>query len=380
MNTPKLGLYFHFPFCQQKCHYCSLFSQAGLEQLVPAYLEAVKLDLLSYESVLSGREISTIYIGGGTPSLLTGQQLNQLLAIVRGKFKVVDQAEISIEANPETLSLSRLDDYYQLGVNRLSLGLQAWQDRLLKKMGRLAKSRHFIQSLAWAKQVGFTNINADLIFGLPDQTLDDWQESLAAVIDAQLSHLACYSLEVDERSTWGRLAAVGKFKTVTEELDRAMAQLAVTKLTAAGLKQYEISNFARPGFECQHNLNFWLGNEYLGIGAGAHSFFNRYRFNNTYSITSYINQIRSANFSRQEKVWQSDIMIRESDLIAGLRLNKGIFLSDFQAKFVLSILKIWAMPIERLMENGLIEINQGYLKLTDQGRDLENLVMTELLS
>lgn len=366
----KIGLYLHFPFCRQKCHYCSLFSQAGLEKLIPEYIKALKQDLLSYQNSLAGQEIATIYFGGGTPSLLEADSIGEVLGLVKEKFAVASDAEISLEANPETLNFAKLSQYYKLGINRLSLGLQAWQDQLLVKMGRTAKQQQFIQALAWAKEVGFNNINADLIFGLPEQTLGDWQESLEAVVKADLQHVACYSLEVDERSTWGRLAVQGKFATVSEELDREMARLTKSKLTADGFNQYEISNFARSGYECQHNLNFWHGAQYIGVGAGAHSFFQGYRYRNSDSIPRYIQQMTSGDFSRVEKNYDTSRQARENLFAQQLRLNEGINLADAHLPQQL---------VQKLLANDLIAINDNRLQLTELGQNLENQVIVELL-
>lgn len=376
----QLGLYIHFPFCRQKCHYCSLFSQTGLESLIPAYLSALQQDVRSYQLSLANQEIDTIYLGGGTPSLLEAESLGQLLNLIKNLVKVSTNAEISIEANPETLTLAKLSQYRELGINRLSLGLQAWQDHLLARMGRRANRQHFLQALSWAKQAGFTNINVDLIFGLPGQTLADWQTSLEAVIEMDTPHLACYSLEVDDRSTWGRLAAQGKFATITEELDREMASLAKFKLAAAGLNQYEISNFARPGFRCRHNFNFWHGQEYVGLGAGAHSYFQNYRYHNVDSIPRYIQQMTAGAFNRQEKTWETEQLARENFMAQRLRLNEGISLIDFENRFGTQLTNAFQFSLPKLLAKGLIKVDRNRLGLTKLGRDLENQVMIELMS
>jgi oxygen-independent coproporphyrinogen-3 oxidase len=376
----QIGLYLHFPFCRQKCHYCSLFSRVGLEKLIPVYVAALKQDLFSYQLELSHHQITTLYIGGGTPSIIPMEQFKKLLVSVLELANISTAAEITIEANPESLNLNQLKQYFNLGINRLSLGLQAKQDYLLTKMGRQASYDRFLQSLTWAKQAGFKNINADLIFGLPDQTMSDWEESLQAVIDAQLQHVACYSLEVDERSTWGRWAAKGQFETVPAELDRQMANLAVQMLGQAGLKQYEISNFAQPGFECQHNLNFWHGQEYIGLGAGAHSFFLQNRYQNTQAIPEYIKQMESHDFHRIEKHEETESMARDSFIMQSLRLTQGLSLLTYQHKFKESLLSVKAEAIEKLIGQNLIEINEQYLRLTALGRDVENQVVVELLT
>jgi oxygen-independent coproporphyrinogen-3 oxidase len=308
------------------------------------------------------------------------EQFKKLLVSVLELANISTAAEITIEANPESLNLNQLKQYFNLGINRLSLGLQAKQDYLLTKMGRQASYDRFLQSLTWAKQAGFKNINADLIFGLPDQTMSDWEESLQAVIDAQLQHVACYSLEVDERSTWGRWAAKGQFETVPAELDRQMANLAVQMLGQAGLKQYEISNFAQPGFECQHNLNFWHGQEYIGLGAGAHSFFLQNRYQNTQAIPEYIKQMESHDFHRIEKHEETESMARDSFIMQSLRLTQGLSLLTYQHKFKESLLSVKAEAIEKLIGQNLIEINEQYLRLTALGRDVENQVVVELLT
>lgn len=298
-RNESIGIYIHIPFCKSKCYYCDFNSYAGRDYLAGSYFDALYKEILIRSRSLENRRVSSIFIGGGTPSLTEPQYITGLIEICGKCFHVDNDAEISMESNPGTLSYDRLKAYRDAGVNRLSIGLQTWQDQLLESIGRIHSRKQFVDNVEDAVKCGFENINADLIFGLPGQTLEDWTETLEAVTGlGAIKHLSCYSLKIEERTVFGDRLDAGLLEPIDEELDRRMYHLAVDVLADKGYRWYEISNFAVPGYECRHNLLYWKAREYAGFGAGAHSHLDAVRFSNVAGIEEYIEAVGSI-FVRQ---------------------------------------------------------------------------------
>ncbi len=295
MNN-EIGIYIHVPFCKQKCYYCDFNSYPGMDYLAGSYFNALKTEMDIMAEALCDRPVKTVFIGGGTPSLVDAAYIGGLLEDCGRLFKISPDAEITMECNPGTLSLDNLRIYRQAGVNRLSIGLQAWQDRLLESLGRIHRRQQFTENLEAAYRAGFTNINADLIFGLPGQSFEDWSETLEAVTSTfaghQLTHLSCYSLQIEEGTVFGDRFEAGGLIPAEDELDRKMYRHAIEFLKGMGYRHYEISNFALSGYECRHNLVYWRAEEYAGFGAGAHSYLDGKRFGNTAEIEKYINAVK----------------------------------------------------------------------------------------
>ena len=290
----SIGVYIHIPFCKSKCYYCDFNSYSGREHLAGSYFDALFSEIKHRAGIIGERPVRSIFIGGGTPSLVDPKYITGLLEVC-SKYMLLDgDAEISMESNPGTLTYENLKSYRAAGVNRLSIGLQAWQDRLLKDLGRIHSRQQYVDNLDAAYRAGFRNINTDLIFGLPGQTLEDWADTLEAVTSiSPLTHLSCYDLKIEEGTVFGDRLAVGSLKPAEDELDREMYHYTVERLAKKGFRQYEISNFSRPGYECKHNLVYWKAREYAGFGAGAHSYLNSTRFSNVSGIEQYIEAVRS---------------------------------------------------------------------------------------
>jgi len=369
----SIGIYIHIPFCKSKCYYCDFNSYSGREYLVGSYFDALLSEMKNSAELLSERPVRTIFIGGGTPSLVDPKYISSLLEVCSKYFKVNAEAEISMESNPGTLTYDSLKAYRAAGVNRLSMGLQAWQDRLLKDMGRIHCRQQFVDNLEAAFKAGFQNINADLIFGLPGQTFEDWVETLEAVTAlafntgrglsvgtfAGLSHLSCYSLKIEEDTNFGDRLDEGTLVAADDELDRRMYRYTVEFLARKGYKHYEISNFAKPGFECRHNLVYWKALEYAGFGAGAHSYLNHRRFSNAAGIEEYMEAVRQTG-ANCEGGQHKDIQFIDWQeamsefMILGLRLIDGVCANEFQTRFGESLQAVYGDTLEKLVKEGLL--------------------------
>jgi len=374
-----IGLYIHVPFCKSKCYYCDFNSFAGKDELVEPYFKALTDEIRLYAGRLKDCRIKTVFIGGGTPSCVEGRYIYETLNSCWQYFNVEQDAEVSIEANPGTLTHEKLILYKAAGINRLSMGLQAWQDRLLKGVGRIHNVGDFIENYDLARKAGFDNINADLIFGLPGQTMRDWEESVINVSKIGVNHVSCYSLKVEEGTVFGDRLASGDLTPVDEDLDREMYHFAVDKLSEKGFNHYEISNFAKPGFKCRHNLIYWEAEEYVGIGAGAHSYFEGKRFNNKYGIEEYISSILSREFPAENIQTISREESMSEFMILGLRLVDGISMNEFKARFEKDVFDVFGKQISKLIKKGLIRLDGDRLKLTKIGLDLANMAFVEFV-
>jgi len=373
------GLYIHIPFCKSKCLYCDFNSYAGREMLIEPYFNALMKEIEIYAGSLEGCLIKTVFIGGGTPSFVDASYISDLLNACRRNFNLQKDAEISIEANPGTLSRKKLELYMKAGINRLSIGLQAWQNKILKSIGRIHTIEEFLTNFRQARDEGFKNINIDLIFGLPGQTMTDWKETVDGVAGLNPEHVSCYSLKIEEGTPFGEMLERGEISQAEDELDREMYYYVKEKLTNKGMKHYEISNFAYPGFECKHNLIYWKAEEYIGIGAGSHSYINGERYNNVYDICSYIKEVKNDRIPL-ENIERIDMQDRLSEfVILGLRLTEGISTLEFREKFGCDISDVYGRQLTELTERGLIEQSGSNIMLTSKGLDLANQVFVEFV-
>lgn len=372
----ELGLYIHIPFCRSKCLYCDFNSvecrEAGASEYVAALLE----ELESYQEKQDFL-YKTVFIGGGTPTVIN----YSLIGLIMEKIApyIMEGAEVTIESNPGTVSYESLSYYGSLGVNRLSIGLQAWQDELLKSIGRIHSRREFLLAYEAARKAGFSNINIDLMFALPGQTMDMWQETMENVCRLKPEHISCYSLKLEEGTRLYDMHEQGKVCLPGEDMDREMYHSAIGILKAHGYKQYEISNFALENMECRHNLIYWRNQEYLGVGAGSHSKLDGRRFWNIRDIDRYTSTVRQGKLpvEGQEILSQKDEMFE--DIILALRLNEGLKLSDFENKYKTDFSRRYGAAVNKLAAQGLVITEEGRLKLTDKGRDLSNSVFIEFL-
>ncbi|HHW00501.1 MAG TPA: oxygen-independent coproporphyrinogen III oxidase [Clostridiaceae bacterium] len=378
-ESKTLGLYIHIPFCKSKCLYCDFNSFAGMEMLIEPYFNALKKEIELYAGRLEDCLVKTIFIGGGTPSFVDAAFISDLLHICERNFTLKKDTEISMEANPGTLSREKLETYMKAGINRLSIGLQAWQNKMLKFIGRIHTVEEFLDNFRQARDEGFKNINIDLIFGLPGQTMADWKETVDSVAGLNPEHVSCYSLKIEKDTPFWEMLETGKISQAEDEMDREMYYYAKEKFNGKGMKHYEISNFAYPGFECEHNLIYWKAEEYIGIGAGSHSYINGERYNNVYDICRYIKEVTNGIIPL-ENVERIDFRDRVSEfIILGLRLIEGISTVEFRKKFGCDISDIYGRQLLKLTERGLIEQKGNNIMLTGKGLDLANQVFIEFV-
>lgn len=377
MNS--IALYIHIPFCEKKCFYCDFNSYSGKKYLIEDYITALKKEITLYKASLAECTVSTIFFGGGTPSILSGSQIYEIMDIINKNFSIEDNAEISMESNPGTLDYNNLKQYYESGINRLSIGLQACQNHLLKTLGRIHNFEEYIKNLEDARQVGFTNINTDLMFSLPGQSKKDWKESLRKMVDLNIPHISAYSLIVEEKTPFYNWVKNKKVILPSEDTEIDMYHYAIRYLKEAGYKHYEISNFSKPGFECKHNLIYWKNKPYIGFGAGAHSYFNKKRFNNVEKVEEYISLLKNDKLPVENEI---DILVKDEIsefMFLGLRLIDGISIEEFKTKFNISPFDIYKEAFNKLKQEDLLLWDEQRIKLTSKGIDLSNIVFQEML-
>ena len=408
MEIKEIGLYIHIPFCKHKCYYCDFVSYANKKKFFKKYVECVKKEIGKYareNRIMSehGLEpkyvIKTIYIGGGTPSLIDEEYIEDILKSIRENFEITSnleenyeaqaeeiknynsQIETPLEVNPGTVTKEKLQKYLECGINRLSIGLQAVQDNLLKEIGRIHAFEDFQTVYKWAREVGFENINVDLMIGLPNQTLDDVKESTKKVMALKPEHISVYSLILEENTKLEDMVIKGKLELPDDEIERKMYWYVKKTLEKHKYIHYEISNFARPGFESKHNSDCWNQNEYIGIGAAASSFMNNARYENTSDLEEYILNIEndkpSKNIQLQELL--DDESKIDEYMMLSLRKISGVNISEFKRKFNQNPIIRYNKILEKLIKEELIEIDGKNIRLSSKGIDLANLVWEEFI-
>jgi oxygen-independent coproporphyrinogen-3 oxidase len=376
----SIGLYIHIPFCISKCYYCDFNSFSNKSGLIKSYFDALNKEIILNSKRVQEYEVNTIFIGGGTPSSVDFQYIEDVLGLCRRYFRIASDAEISLESNPGTLSEDKLSAYKYIGINRLSIGLQAWQNRLLKSIGRVHNIEEFVNNYKLAKRIGFNNINIDIIFSLPHQTLEDWKETVNSVVGLGPEHISCYSLKIEENTMFWEKYRLGEIDEIDDQLDREMYYMAKRALAQYGYNMYEISNFSKEGYECRHNLIYWKAESYLGFGAGAHSYFNGKRYNNLYRIEDYIK-----NYIENEgKYIEGEDVIDETEsmseyIILGMRLTQGISSLKFKERYGIEIMDRFGRQFDKLVAGGLVEHKGERLMLTETGLDYANQVFMEFI-
>ena len=392
MGKPrKLSLYFHIPFCLSKCYYCDFNSYAGLSWLIPQYVEALKEEMQLYAKGIWQFEIATIYFGGGTPSLLPMNAVSCILKTCSELFNMPPGLEVTLEANPGTIDQSFLSLLRQSGVNRLSLGVQSFSDSELKLLGRVHSAVEAKEAYLAAKEAGFENINIDLLYALPRQTINDWQNNLVEVIKLNPEHLSLYPLTLEPGTPLANAVASGSLPKPNADLVADMYLLAKHELVKGGYNHYEISNWALPGKECQHNLTYWKNEPYLGFGAGAHSYLGGCRWANVLSPIEYIKHSSNTKTKVSQQPYfnspsvdniehiDRDLEIAES-VILGLRLEEGVNLANFTHRFGVELYSIYhQQQINELVELDLIAKNEHGIRLTTKGKLLGNEVFSRFL-
>lgn len=382
MRRP-LELYIHIPFCARKCLYCDFLSQTASEMVCHGYVEQLLEEIGCQSGYYQGYEVVTIYIGGGTPSILKAEDIQAVMEAVKKNFRVDRGAEITIEANPGTVSREKLEAYLDCGINRISLGLQSADDRELKTLGRIHTFDEFLKTYQRVREAGFHNVNVDLMSALPGQTLSSWRSTLKKVTMMKPEHISAYSLMIEEGTPFYEMYHDHPELLPTEEEDREIYYASKAFLREQGYERYEISNYARPGFECRHNIGYWTGVEYLGLGLGASSYIQNFRFSNEADLETY-RKINMRGEDADQRLHQniSDLSQREQMeefMILGLRMSRGVSGSEFIRRFGLNMWNVYGDALHRLQENRLIEVESPWVRLTDFGVDISNYVLSEFL-
>lgn len=371
-----LGLYIHIPFCVKKCDYCDFLSGPASEETKRLYVKALIKEILSNRDLASEYLVKTIFIGGGTPSSVDGRFIGDILEAVREVFPVSEKAEISIEANPGTLNEDKLKEYKKAGINRISFGLQSVDDRELKLLGRIHSYKEFEDNYLLARELGFQNINVDLISALPGQTMEQWLCTLEKVILLKPEHISAYSLILEEGTPFFERYSE---EDQDEDLDRRIYGKTREVLEKAGYYRYEISNYARPGYACRHNSSYWTRTNYLGLGLGVSSLFHNIRFHNEENMQLYIENSHNRKQIRKDIEYLDKNKQMEEFMFLGLRMTEGIHKNKFKDLFGEDIENIYGDVLKQSFEEGLLMEEHNHIFLTEKGLDLSNVVMARFL-
>lgn len=376
----ELGIYIHIPFCKQKCFYCDFCSFANKNEMQEKYVEAVinEIKNITHKEKYT---VTTIYFGGGTPSVLNPEYIKNILQEIESSFKILDDAEITIEINPGTVNEEKLKKYKEYGINRLSIGLQSANDKILKKIGRIHDYKQFEETFFYARKCGFKNINVDLMIGLPTQTIEDVKQTLEKIIQKNPEHISVYSLIIEEGTIIEKLINENKLQLPDEETERIMYWTVVNELKENGYNQYEISNFSKKTYESKHNTNCWKQKQYVGLGTSAHSYLNKKRYSNTNNIEEYIKNIQENNISKNITIHeeQTEESTMNEYMLLGLRMIQGININEFKQKFKTDPTIKYKKILEKLQKENLIQITKTSIKLTKQGIDFGNIVWEEFI-
>lgn len=392
----------HIPFCARKCAYCDFLSFPGTIRMQREYTDRLLAEIKLQSALVSSCQVISVFIGGGTPSVLGVGDIEALMAVLKENYDISPEAEITIEANPGTVKLESLKAYREAGINRVSMGLQSADDRELRYLGRIHTYDEFLKSFQRVRMAGFSNVNVDLISAIPGQTLESWKNTLKKTAMLKPEHISAYSLIVEEGTPYyarfGGHVEMENYEMTPEErrllmalpdlpdedVEREMYYLTQTYLEEQGYERYEISNYCRPGFECRHNVGYWTGTEYLGLGLGASSYLDGCRFHNTSDFHAYVSSHldRKEEFEavlRQEKEQLTEKARMEEFMFLGLRLVKGVSSEGFITRFGQSIRGVYGDVIAALERDGLMEHGNGYYRLTERGLDLSNYAMSRFL-
>ena len=407
----ELELYLHIPFCERKCAYCDFLSAPADLPVRISYIKKLQEEIAYYGAQYGEYQVSSIFFGGGTPTILEGYQLAAILETVKEHFNITTDAEITVECNPGTLTAGKAEKLVQAGFNRLSMGLQSADDRELQLLGRIHNFAQFLESYDLARKAGFQNINVDLMSALPGQTLKSWQDTLQKVTALRPEHISAYSLIIEEGTPFyerfaedERIREEGGHPRLLpeEDVERQMYELTETFLHTKGYERYEISNYAKPGYECRHNCGYWTRKDYLGLGLGASSLVEHQRFQNTSDLKTYLEQEYSPQCEGQHERIAETIQLQEETgltqtghhihietldkksemeefMFLGLRLMAGISRQQFEKKFQVTLNSVYGEVLRKLKGAQLIEEIAGYVRLTEHGIDVSNYVLAEFL-
>ena len=392
----SIGLYIHIPFCRQKCLYCDFPSWAGREGQMQMYVDALTAEIRAQGKRYENREVVSVFFGGGTPTALEIPMLAQLMQAIRESFRVTADAELTTEANPGTLSYEMAAALKKMGFNRLSMGVQAWQNSILHRLGRIHTIEEFLENYHAVRQAGFENVNVDLMFALPGQSMAQWQETVRQIAALKPEHISAYSLIIEEGTPfWNRFGEGACACDYTgpalpdEDTENKIYRFTRKFLQEQGFERYEISNYAKPGKECRHNIGYWTEVAYLGLGLGASSYMEGCRFTNEKDLDKYL----ALDFGEEDpekretalrKLWGqieelSQAQRMEEFMFLGLRMLKGVSDVDFVRLFGVKMETVYGDVIRRLTANGLLKKEENNLALTEWGMDVSNFVLSEFL-
>ena len=377
----EISIYINIPFCKSRCYYCDFFSNTSKDDLIENYIDAVCSEILQNAEILSQYKIKTVYFGGGTPSYIDSKYIAKVIDTI--KLFSNDISEVTIEINPATVNIDKMKKYKEAGINRISIGLQSTHDDILKNIGRAHNFNDFLDTLKLSKSCGFNNISIDLIYPLPNLNLIRFKESINQVLDLKddynIKHISIYNLELHENTKLYFLINEGFLSLVDEEEEYKMKEYLETSLVENGFLRYEISNFAIPSFESKHNLNYWKQGEYLGVGAGASSFFGGSRYSNVKNIEKYIDAIFNDKNILEEKEDLDKLDLMKEYVILLLRLKDGIDILKFKTKFDVNIFDVFKTEIDKLVKQNLIVVNNKNILLTKRGSEVANIVWQEFI-
>ncbi len=372
----KLGIYVHIPFCRQKCSYCDFYSVNWNDESENKYVAAVLNEIKGYKDRLNGQYVAdSVFFGGGTPTIIKPESLYKIMEVLRDLIEVNKNSEISMEANPNTLTFEKLREYREIGINRLSIGVQSLNDDILKKIGRVHDSRQAIESIDRAKSAGFSNINTDVMFNIPGQEVSDIEDTISRLIERNIEHISFYSLKLEKGTPMYALEKNNKIVMPDEEYEREMYYAGRSLMERNNFLQYEISNFSKNGFECRHNLKYWSQDEYIGLGPSAHSFMDGVRYSNPADLKMYC--VSGFNRIVHERMNYEDLMFEY--IMLRLRLSEGVDIHEFNSRFSTDFIKIYQEQISHLGKNNLIELSDGHIKLTEKGMDISNYVFEKFM-
>ena len=380
MRQP-ISLYLHIPFCVKKCHYCDFLSFPGCSLSRQAeYVDAMIQEIHAYREAAEDYEVKTIFLGGGTPSLLEKELVERLFHELYSVWRAAPETEITIEANPGTLSREKLIGYHMIGINRLSLGLQSTIAQELATIGRIHNYEQFLANYYLAREAGFDNINIDIMSALPGQTLISYGKTLERILKLQPEHISSYSLILEEGTDFWENAEIER-ALPSEQTERIMYHYTKKCLQNAGYERYEISNYAKPGYACLHNQVYWTGGEYLGLGLGAASYWKGARFSNTPDMEEYMENCSRARITENQKeiVTATQKSRMEEYMFLGLRMIRGVSIREFERRFGIPMNRIYGTVIRSYIGQGLLKIEQDRLMLTERGIDVSNSVMADFL-
>tara|TARA_Y100001935_G_C17303816_1_gene510964 strand:- start:2029 stop:3234 length:1206 start_codon:yes stop_codon:yes gene_type:complete len=387
-NNESLGIYIHIPFCQTKCFYCDFNTYTKIEDQIDEYISCVISEINIWGEILGKSSIRSIFFGGGTPSYIDSKYIKIILDSIHENFYVDKNIEVTLETNPNDVSKNKFIDLISIGINRISMGVQSFDDSLLRMLGRRHDSKEAESSYKTLRETGFDNLSIDLMYGLPYQSIQSWENTLDKSIYLKPNHISLYSLQVENGTPLKSKINSGAYEKPDDDKAAEMYEIAEKKLFNKNFFQYEISNWSKKSFECVHNKIYWENNFYLGIGAGAHSRINNFRFSNIKSPKKYINTLMNNKVLKSETMKIDFIENLDSlsfsdeiseTMMMGMRLNQGIKLEKFKQKFGKTIYEIFDNEIKKLKNLNLIEINETHIRLSSKGRLLGNEVFQEFI-